>query len=68
MEQLQADFTEWFDGIKGQLDGDAAGNLPDQIDAHTDQLAGIGVEQSTQDASLADHAAAIATLTEIRRP
>ena len=67
-EQLQADFTEWFDGIKGQLDGAAAGNLQNQIDAHTDQLADIEVEQSTQDTILADHAAAIATLTENQTP
>lgn len=67
-EQLQADFTEWFNGIKGQLDGDVAGNLQNQIDAHTDQLTAIETEQDAQDTSLAAHAAAIATLTENQTP
>lgn len=32
--QLTAAFNEWFDGIKGQLSEDAAGNLQNQIDEH----------------------------------
>lgn len=30
-EALQQDFETWFDGIKGQLSGDVAGNLQNQI-------------------------------------
>ena len=33
--QLTDAFTQWFEGIKGQLSEDAAGNLQNQIDAHT---------------------------------
>ena len=67
-EQLQADFTEWFENVKGQLSDDVAGNLQNQIDAHTDQLTAIETEQDTQDESLTAHAAAIATLTENQTP
>jgi hypothetical protein len=31
--QLEGDFNEWFDGMKGQLTTDAAGNLQTEIDA-----------------------------------
>lgn len=30
-QQLEASFDEWFDGIKGALDGDVAGNLQNEI-------------------------------------
>ena len=33
--QLTDAFNQWFEGIKGQLSTDAAGNLQNQIDAHT---------------------------------
>ncbi len=33
--QLTDAFNQWFEGIKGQLSEDAAGNLQNQIDAHT---------------------------------
>ena len=31
--QLEGDFNEWFDGMKGQLTTDAAGNLQTEMDA-----------------------------------
>ncbi len=36
--QLTAAFNEWFDGIKGQLSEDAAGNLQNQIDEHKGEI------------------------------
>ena len=41
LEQLKAGFEEWFNGIKGQLSEDAAGNLQNQIDALTDAAIAI---------------------------
>lgn len=32
---LEAEFMAWFDQMKGQLSTDAAGNLQNQLDAHT---------------------------------
>ena len=37
--QLTDAFNQWFEGIKGQLSEDAAGNLQNQIDAHTGDAA-----------------------------
>ena len=54
--QQETDFTNWFDGIKGQLNGDVAGQLllmiqdtDDRLSAHTDDQA-IHVTQEEKDA------------------
>ena len=46
--QLTDAFNQWFEGIKGQLSEDAAGNLQNQIDAHTGDTAAHAMTGSIQ--------------------
>lgn len=46
--QLTDAFNQWFEGIKGQLSTDAAGNLQNQIDAHTGDTAAHAMTGSIQ--------------------
>lgn len=53
LEQLKAGFEEWFEGIKGQLSEDAAGNLQNQIndcvksdDKATEEEASTGTDDT----------------------
>lgn len=61
--QLQADFETWFAGIRGQLDGDTAGNLQNQITALSGAVSANTSNISTNTANISDNTAAINTLT-----
>lgn len=61
--QLQADFETWFEGIRGQLDGDTAGNLQNQITALSGAVSANTSNISTNTANISDNTAAINTLT-----
>lgn len=61
--QLQADFETWFEGIQGQLDGDTAGNLQNQITALSGTVSANTSNISTNTANIAKNTATINTLT-----
>ena len=60
---LQADFETWFEGIRGQLDGDTAGNLQNQITALSGAVSANTSNISTNTANISNNTAAINTLT-----
>lgn len=61
--QLQADFETWFAGIRGQLDGDTAGNLQNQITSLSGTVSANTSNISTNTANISQNTAAINTLT-----
>lgn len=61
--QLQADFETWFEGIRGQLDGDTAGNLQNQITALSGAVSANTSNISTNTANISQNTATISTLT-----
>ena len=61
--QLQADFETWFEGIQGQLDGDTAGNLQNQITALSGTVSANTSNISTNTANISQNTATINTLT-----
>ncbi|MEE1171391.1 MAG: hypothetical protein U0K87_03465, partial [Ruminococcus sp.] len=61
--QLQADFETWFEGIRGQLDGDTAGNLQNQITALSGAVSANTSNISTNTANISQNTATINTLT-----
>lgn len=61
--QLQADFETWFEGIQGQLDGDTAGNLQNQITALSGTVSANTSNISTNAANISQNTATINTLT-----
>lgn len=61
--QLQANFETWFEGIQGQLDGDTAGNLQNQITALSGIVSANTSNISTNTADIAKNTATINTLT-----
>ena len=61
--QLQADFETWFEGIRGQLDGDTAGNLQNQITSLSGTVSANTSNISTNTANISNNTAAINTLT-----
>jgi hypothetical protein len=61
--QLQADFETWFEGIRGQLDGDTAGNLQNQINTITGNVSKNTSNISTNTANISKNTATINTLT-----
>jgi hypothetical protein len=62
-EQLQADFETWFEGIRGQLDGDTAGNLQNQINTITGNVSKNTSNISTNTANISKNTATLNTLT-----
>ena len=61
--QLQDNFETWFEGIRGQLDGDTAGNLQNQITALSGAVSANTSNISTNTANISNNTAAINTLT-----
>ena len=61
--QLQADFETWFEGIRGQLDGDTAGNLQNQINTITGNVSKNTSNISTNTANISKNTATLNTLT-----
>lgn len=61
--QLQADFETWFEGIQGQLDGDTAGNLQNQITALSGTVSANTSNISTNTANISKNTATINALT-----
>lgn len=61
-EQLQADFTDWFENVKGQLSEDVAGNLQNRINNLSDRADALGEVQADHTTDLAEQAEAIAAL------
>ena len=61
--QLQDDFETWFEGIRGQLDGDTAGNLQNQINTITGNVSNNTSNIATNTANISQNTATINTLT-----
>ena len=61
--QLQADFETWFEGIRGQLDGDTAGNLQNQINTITGNVSNNTSNIAANTANISNNTTAINTLT-----
>lgn len=60
--QLQDDFETWFEGIHGQLDGDTAGNLQNQITFLSGTVSANTSNISTNTANIATNTTAISKL------
>lgn len=61
--QLQADFETWFAGIRGQLDGDTAGNLQNQITSLSGTVSANTSNISTNTTNISQNTATLNTLT-----
>jgi hypothetical protein len=61
--QLQDNFETWFEGIRGQLDGDTAGNLQNQINTITGNVSNNTSNIAANTANISNNTAAINTLT-----
>jgi len=61
--QLQADFETWFEGIRGQLDGDTAGNLQNQINTITGNVSTNTSNIAANTANISKNTTTINSLT-----